>query len=114
MDPCYRGMAESIAKILKVLSPHYLSMKGNAVNLTTAKIISILNEHRSKSKQGYIQIRLENVGGCKGSEMKLKLHTFYDGKTFIKIISDCLSLDEIGKIHEAIENFCKQNTINMH
>jgi hypothetical protein len=88
-------------------------MKDDAVSLSTEKIISILNEHRSKSKQGHIQVGLENVGGCKGSKMKLQLHTFYDGKPLSQIVTDCLSLDEIGKIHEIIESFCKQNTINM-
>jgi hypothetical protein len=84
-------------------------MKEDAVSLTTARIIFVLTEHRSNSKQGYIQIRLENVDRCKGSEMKLQLHTFYDGKSFSHIVSDCLSSDEVEKIHEIIEGFCEEN-----
>lgn len=101
----------SVTKVLKTLKPHQLSMKDDVVSLTSERIISIINDHRNKSKQGYI--RLENVGGCKGSEMKLKLNMFYDGKKFGRIVSDCLSLDEIGKIRKVITRFCEQNRINM-
>jgi predicted metal-binding protein len=84
-------------------------MKNNVVSPTSERIISIIKEHESKSKQRNILVRLKNVGGCKGSEMKLQLHMLYDEKQFSQIVSDCLSLDEVRKIRKIVENFCKES-----
>lgn len=86
-------------------------MKDDTVSLISTRIISILDDHRRKSKRGYIQIHLENVGECEGAKMKLQLQIFYDGKVFSQTVSDCLSFDEIGEIHKVIQSYCNQNPL---
>ena len=84
-------------------------MKRDTVSQTSDRITSIIRDHGRRTKQLGISIELENVSGCKGSEMKLELRMLYDGYQHSEIVSDCLSADEGAKIHETISTFCKES-----
>jgi hypothetical protein len=88
-------------------------MKDDVVSLTTAKIVSIIKEHRKLSKNEVVHIILSNVAGCKGSEAQLRLQIDYEGKSTSQIVSGCLKLEEIGRIKRSVSSFCEQEKMGI-
>jgi hypothetical protein len=84
-------------------------MAKDKVSVISGHIVAIVREHQAKAKQKFVQVTLRNIGTCKGTNMKLQLNISYNGKVYSQLVSDCLSPDEIGRIHETVEDFCKQN-----
>jgi hypothetical protein len=49
---------------------------------------------------------------CESPKLKLKLHIIYkEGQSRSQIVSDCLSLNDIGKIHETIAKDCNTRQV---
>ncbi|MGA3291390.1 MAG: hypothetical protein ABSD42_14270 [Candidatus Bathyarchaeia archaeon] len=89
-------------------------MKEDVVNLTSQRIMLIINEKLEKTKGECIDYALENIfDECELPKLKLKLHIACKGTCTSQVVSDCLSLDDIGKIHDIMKEFAKQNKVNI-
>jgi hypothetical protein len=90
-------------------------MKSDSVGLTSELILLLIKEHQHNSKQGYIDVILENVDDCcSGPEARLQLQIAYDGKRFSQIVSGCLSPEETKHIRDLIEGYCKHGVMTTH
>jgi len=89
-------------------------MNEDVVNLTSQRIMLIINEKLEKTKGECIDYALENIfDECELPKLKLKLHIACNGTCTSQVVSDCLSLDDIGKIHDIMKEFAKQNKVNI-
>ena len=87
-------------------------MKNDVVSLIVEKIISIIIE-RMKGEKGAIIQLTNDPNRCKMPKpYKLKLTVFgNDGRASTQIVSECLSLEDTGRIRESVDRFCKKNNI---
>jgi hypothetical protein len=84
----------------------------DVVSQTSERIIAIINEHMKNVKKGGLAIRLENMlDECDPPKLKLRLHILNNGVQLSQIMSSCLSPDDIGKIQEKVENFCRMKQV---
>lgn len=89
-------------------------MKEDVVNLTSQRIMLIIKEKLKETKGECIDYALENIfDECELPKLKLKLHIACKGTCTSQVVSDCLSLDDIGKIHDIMKEFAKQNKVNI-
>jgi hypothetical protein len=89
-------------------------MKEDVVNLTSQKIMLIIKEKLKETKGECIDYALENIfDECELPKLKLKLHIACKGICTSQVVSDCLSLDDISKIHDMMREFAKQNKVNI-
>jgi len=89
-------------------------MKEDVVNLTSQKIMLIIKGKLKETKGECIDYCLEHIfDECELPKLKLKLHIVCRGICTSQVVSDCLSLNEIGKIHCIIREFAKQNKVKI-
>jgi hypothetical protein len=91
-------------------------MKEDVVTLTSQRIKLIIKEKLKETKGECIDYALENIfDECEIAppKLKLKLHIACKGTCTSQVVSDCLSLDDIGKIHDIMKEFAKQNKVNI-
>jgi hypothetical protein len=85
-------------------------MKTDVVSQTCGKIIAIIDKEIAE-KDG-IEVHLENfMDECKSSKLKLRLHIIHKGVRSSRIVSDCLSRDDIGKIQEIVARDCETRQV---
>ena len=89
-------------------------MKEDVVNLTSQRIMLIIKEKLEETKGECIDYCLEHIfDECELPKLKLKLHIACKGTCTSQVVSDCLSHEDISKIHAIIREFAKQNKINI-
>ena len=89
-------------------------MTEDVVNLTSQRIMSIIKEKLKETNGECIDYCLEHIfDECELSKLKLKLHIVCKGICTSQIVSDCLSYEDISKIHDIIREFAKHNKINI-
>jgi hypothetical protein len=89
-------------------------MKEDVVNLTSQRIMLIIKGKLKETNGECIDYALENIfDECELPKLKLKLHIACKGTCTSQVVSDCLSLNEIGKIHCIIREFAKQNKVKI-
>jgi len=89
-------------------------MTEDVVNLTSQRIMLIIKEKLKETKGECVDYCLEHIfDECELPKLKLKLHIACKGICTSQVVSDCLSLEDIRKIHVIIEEFAKQNKINI-
>jgi len=89
-------------------------MTKDIVNLTSQRIMLIIKGKLKEAKGECIDYCLEHIfDECELSKLKLKLHIAGKGICTSQIVSDCLALEDISKIHEIIKGFAKQNKVNI-
>jgi len=89
-------------------------MTEDVVNLTSQRIMLIIKEKLKETKGECIDYCLEHIfDECELPKLKLKLHIACKGICTSQVVSDCLSLEHIRKIHAIIKEFAKQNKINI-
>jgi hypothetical protein len=89
-------------------------MKEDVVNLTSQRIMLIIKEKLKETKGECIDYCLEHIfDECELPKLKLKLHIACKGICTSQVVSDCLSFEDISKIHDIIREFAKQNKVNI-
>ena len=89
-------------------------MKEDVVNITSQRIMLIIKEKMKETKGECIDYCLEHIfDECELPKLKLKLHIACKGICTSQVVSDCLSLEHIRKIHVIMREFAKQNKINI-
>ena len=89
-------------------------MKEDVVNLTSQKIMLIIKGKLKETKGECVDYCLEHIfDECELPKLKLKLHIACKGNCSSQVVSDCLSLEDISRIHEIIREFAKQNKVNI-
>jgi hypothetical protein len=89
-------------------------MKEDVVNLTSQRIMLIIKEKLKGTKGECIDYCLEHIfDECELPKLKLKLHIACKGICTSQVVSDCLSFEDISKIHDIIREFAKQNQVNI-
>ena len=89
-------------------------MTEDVVSLTSQRIMLIIKGKLKETKGECIDYCLEHIfDECELPKLKLKLHIVCKGICTSQIVSDCLSYEDISKIHEIIKGFAKQNKVNI-
>ena len=89
-------------------------MTEDVFNLTSQRIMLIIKGKLKETKGEYIDYCLENIfDECELPKLKLKLHIAGKGICTNQVVSDCLSLEDISKIHDIMREFAKQNKVNI-
>lgn len=85
-------------------------MKQDAISQTCERIIEIID--REIAKKDGIEVHLENfMDECKSSKQRPRLHIIHKGTRASRIVSDCLSPSDIGRIHETVAKDCEARQV---
>ena len=75
-------------------------------NEAIQRIISLIRNYSEQVHGEPFEICLANVwDGCVGTEQKLRLTLIYMGKGPSQTVSECLPMDDILAVHEAVRKF---------
>ena len=89
-------------------------MKEDVVNLASQRIMLIIKEKLKETNGECIDYALESIfDECELPKLKLKLYIACKGTCTSQVVSDCLSLEDISKIHDILREFAKQNKVNI-
>jgi hypothetical protein len=86
-------------------------MQNDIASQTSEKITAMISR-TMKTAKSELKIGLENVmDECEPQKLKLRLYLVQEGNQRSQMMSECLQLNDIAKIHEAVRKFCETKQI---